>query len=75
MVQIQLRESAGGAQPVTPKDAENAKIQERARYLDMLDMDLQLHQMQINLMRSTGRLEGWLKSLSQSPAPDASNLR
>ncbi|HEU4636253.1 MAG TPA: TolC family protein [Edaphobacter sp.] len=74
VVQIQLRESASGAQPVTPKDAENAKIQERARYLDLLDTDLQLHQMQINLMRSTGRLEGWLKSLSQSP-PDASNPR
>lgn len=75
VVQIQLRESASGAQPVTPKDAENAKIQERARYLDLLDTDLQLQQMQINLMRSTGRLEGWLKSLSQSPAPAASNLR
>jgi outer membrane protein TolC len=75
VVQIQLRESASGAQPVTPKDAENARIQERARYLDLLDTDLQLHQMQINLMRSTGRLEDWLKSLSQSPASGASNLR
>jgi len=75
VVQIQLRESASNAQPVTPKDAENAKIQERARYLDLLDTDLQLHQMQINLMRSTGRLEDWLKSLSHSPSPDASNLR
>lgn len=75
VVQIQLRESASGAQPVTPKDAENAKIQERARYLELLDTDLQLHQMQINLMRSTGRLEGWLKSLSQSPVSDASNPR
>jgi outer membrane protein TolC len=75
VVEIQLRESASSAQPITPKDAENAKIQERARYLDLLDTDLQLHQMQINLMRSTGRLEGWLKSLSQSTGLGASNLR
>jgi len=75
VVQIQLRENAGGGQPATPKDAESARIQERARYLELLDTDLQLHQMQINLMRSTGRLEGWLKSLSHSTAPDASNLR
>lgn len=74
VVQVQLREG-GGAQPVTPKDADNARIQERARYLDLLDADLQLQQTQINLMRSTGRLEGWLKSLSRFPVPDASNGR
>jgi outer membrane protein TolC len=72
VVRVQLREGSPGGQPVTPKEEQNARIQERARYLDFLDADLQLRQTQINLLRSNGTLENWLKSSLHSLAPDAS---
>jgi outer membrane protein TolC len=73
VVNIQLRAGNTGGTPATPKDQQNARIQERAHYLDYLDADLQLRQMQISLLRSNGQLEDWLKSAAQSQAPTASN--
>ena len=72
VVQIQLKDGNPNGQPVTPKEEKNARIQERARYLDYLDADLQLRQTQINLLRSNGQLEDWLKSTSttlSAPVP------
>jgi outer membrane protein TolC len=66
VVRVQLGQGNPGGQPVTPKEEQNALVQERARYLDFLDADLQLRQTQINLMRSNGQLESWLKSVAQS---------
>jgi outer membrane protein TolC len=74
VVRVQLTNGSPSSQPVTPKDEQNARIQERARYLDFLDADLQLRQTEINLLRSNGQLENWLKSASQSPASVASKL-
>ena len=48
---------------LTPKDEQDAHIQERQRYLDVLDAKLQLQEAQICLLRQTGRLNEWLKSL------------
>ncbi|HMG03263.1 MAG TPA: TolC family protein [Edaphobacter sp.] len=62
VVRVQLRDGNPGGQPVTPKEEQNARIQERARYLDYLDADLQLRRLQIDLLRANGDLEGWLKS-------------
>jgi outer membrane protein TolC len=72
VVRVQLRDGSPGGQPVTPKEEQNARIQERARYLDYLDADLQLRQTQIDLLRANGDLENWLKSGVQSPSQDAS---
>ncbi|MCU1321574.1 MAG: outer rane efflux protein [Acidobacteriaceae bacterium] len=65
LAQLQSGLSNGGAL-MTPKDEQNARIQERQRYLDLLDADFQLRQTQINLLRQNGQLEDWLKSASQS---------
>ncbi len=62
VVRIQLRDGSPSGQPVTPKEEQNAHIQERARYLDFLEADYQLRQTQINLLRSNGQLEDWLRS-------------
>ncbi|MCU1223602.1 MAG: outer rane efflux protein [Edaphobacter sp.] len=72
VVRIQLRDGNPGGQPVSPKEEQNARIQERARYLDFLDTDLQLRQTQINLLRSNGQLEDWLKSTTLSQPSAAS---
>lgn len=61
VVRLQTQTNSG-AVPVTPKEEQNARIQERARYLEYLDADLQLRQTEIDLLRFNGQLEGWLKS-------------
>lgn len=65
---IQLQSGTGNpnAPPMTPKDEQKARIAERQKYISVLDMTLQLRQTQINLLRQTGQLESWLKSLSSA---------
>jgi outer membrane protein TolC len=59
-----------GAPPITPKEVENARIQERQKYVEMLDAKLQARKAQITFLRLTGRLDTWLSSLSDvSAAP------
>jgi outer membrane protein TolC len=64
---IQLHASQGGA-PLTPKEEQTAHMQERQRYLDLLDAKLQLLRARIYLLRQSGQLEGWLQSLKDVPA-------
>jgi len=65
LVQLQSGLSTGGTL-MTPKDEQNARIQERQRYLELLDADFQLRQTQVNLLRQNGQLEDWLRASSQS---------
>ncbi|WP_263384872.1 TolC family protein [Granulicella arctica] len=66
LLQLQGNGNSGGRQ-MSPKDEQNARIAEREKYLSYLDTNLQLRQTQINLLRQTGQLEPWLKSLSAHP--------
>jgi outer membrane protein TolC len=67
---IQLQASSSSANPqMTPKDEQNARIQERQRFLEVLDADFQLRQIQINMLRQNGKLEDWLKSAAQTQPP------
>jgi len=70
VVRTQLTLGNPNGQPITPKDEQDAMVQERQKYLDYLDADAQLRSAQINLLRSSGQLELWLKAslLSASPA-------
>ncbi|MGO4214001.1 TolC family protein, partial [Terriglobus sp. YAF25] len=62
-LRIQLNNGSGnGAAPPSPKDEQNALIQERQKYLDLLDADRQLREAQISALRLTGQLEEWLKT-------------
>jgi hypothetical protein len=69
LIQLQSGLSTSGAQQMTPKDEQTARIQERQRFLDVLDADFQLRETQINLLRQNGGLEDWLKFSSRSPVP------
>ena len=51
-----------GAPPITPKEVENAHIEERQKYVDMLDARLEERKAQITFLRLTGQLDSWLKS-------------
>jgi len=54
------------APQMTPKDEQTSRIAEREKYLTVLDANFQMRQAEINLLRQTGELEGWLKSAAQS---------
>jgi outer membrane protein TolC len=63
---VQMKQNSGGP-VITPKEAMNAHIQERQKYLDLLDSKLQLAKAQISLLRQTGELVKWLQSIQPSP--------
>lgn len=63
LLQLTPGGSSSSAAPVTPKDEQNARVQERARTIDLLNAEFQLNQAQVNLMRQNGQLQSWLKSV------------
>jgi outer membrane protein TolC len=63
LVQLTMGSGRESAAPMTPKDEQNARIQERQRYLEMLDATFQLRQAQISLLRQTGQLQSWIESV------------
>ncbi len=64
--QIQSGSANPNAAPLTPKDEEQAQINERRRYVEMLDAKFQLTQAQLSLLRSLGKIEDWAKSNLQT---------
>ena len=65
-VLIQLHASTGSA-PVTPKEEQNARIEEREKYLALLDAKQEAVKAEVTFLRQSGQLEGWLQSFSVSP--------
>lgn len=62
---------------MTPKDEQKARIQERQKYLDMLNAKSKLNETQIQILRLTGGLDAWLKSAlaTQPPTPVGPSVR
>jgi outer membrane protein TolC len=65
--EAQSQHATGGA-PITPKEVENTHIEERQKYVEMLDAKLQARKAQITFLRLTGALDGWLASLGNASA-------
>lgn len=59
-VMIQLH-GVSGAAPLTPKEEQQAHIQERQKYIDLLDARLQLNKARVSLLRQTGQLDSWIQ--------------
>ncbi len=66
-LQLQASSSATQGPQMTPRDEQNAMLQERQRTVDMLAADLQLRQTQIMLMRQQGILGDWLLKAINAP--------
>jgi outer membrane protein TolC len=64
LVQLSADGATSTGPQVNPKDEQNARLQEQARIIDLLEAEFQLNQAQVNLMRQTGQLESWLKSVA-----------
>jgi outer membrane protein TolC len=67
-VLTQLQNGSGNpnATPLTPRDEQKARIEERRRYIEKLEADFQLTQAEIQLQRSLGTVEEWAM---QAPHP------
>jgi outer membrane protein TolC len=66
-IQLQSNAANPSGLQMTPKDEQNARLQERQRYLDLLDADLELRQTEINLMKENGQIGDWLHSTITAP--------
>ena len=64
VIATQLSNGSGSQSgtPLTPKDEQQAHIEERQRYEDVLDANYSLLRAELNLLRSTGSIEDWAKS-------------
>lgn len=61
-IQAQLKSGSGSPNtaPVTPKDEQQARIQERERYQDALDAGFSMIRAELSLMRSLGQIGNWV---------------
>lgn len=59
MTQLQNGPGNPNATPLTPRDEQKARIEERRRYVDKLDADFQFMQARVQLERSLGTVEQW----------------
>jgi outer membrane protein TolC len=66
MTQIQNGTGNPNVTPLTPRDEQKARIEERHRYVEKLDADFHLIQAEIQLQRSLGTVEEWAM---QAPHP------
>src|ERR1017187_7107804 len=73
LVQLQSGTAEPNSPPMTPKDEQKARIDERERYLGVIDAGFQWRQAEIQLLRQTGKLLDWLNSTAATqPAPGTS---
>lgn len=60
--------SGPGAQPqLSPTAGQQARIDERQRYMDALDAGLELTKARLNLLRALGHMQDWLDELHAKP--------
>jgi outer membrane protein TolC len=62
LVQLQAGTGNSAGQQLSPKDEQNARMDERQAYIDLLTAQSDLRQAQIKLLRQNGQLEAWIKS-------------
>jgi outer membrane protein TolC len=76
LVQLQSGTGDPNSPAMTPKDEQKARIDERNKYLDVVDASFQLRQAEMQLLRQTGKLLDWLNSAATAhPAASTSALR
>jgi hypothetical protein len=75
LIQLQSGAQPNGAAVMTPEDEQNARLQERQRYIELLSTQFELQQAQVNLLRQTGVLDDWLKSALAAPATPSPSLQ
>jgi outer membrane protein TolC len=68
LTQINSPGTGSGATPLTPRDEQQARIEERRRAEDVLDASFELIKAELGLLRATGEIERWCQATVQ-PQP------
>ncbi len=68
LTQINSHSTAPGATPLTPREEQQARIEERRRAEDALDAGFELMKAELGLLRATGQIEKWCEAAIQ-PKP------
>lgn len=66
----QINQGAANGQPVPPQQADQYRVEERTRYVDMRDAQFNVTRTKLDLLNAVGGLEDWAK---QSTQPTASS--
>ena len=75
LVQLQSGTADPNSPPMTPKDEQKARIDERDKYLGVIDAAFQLRQAEIQLLRQTGKLLDWLNSAATARPATGTSLQ
>ena len=67
LVQLQVGNGNLSGRQANPKDEQNARIAAIDRTITLISTSFDLDQTRISLLRQTGQLEPWLKSLATAP--------
>ena len=62
LTQINSPSTAPGATPLTPREEQQARIEERRRAEDALDANFELMKAELGLLRATGQIEKWCEA-------------
>lgn len=62
LTQINAPSTAPGATPMTPREEQQARIEERRRAEDALDASFELMKAELGLLRATGEIEKWCEA-------------
>ena len=68
LTQINSPGTASGIAPMTPREEQQARIEERRRFDEVLEAGFELVKAELGLLRATGQIEQWCKSAIQ-PQP------
>ncbi|MHB1701242.1 MAG: TolC family protein [Acidobacteriaceae bacterium] len=68
LLQLKSSGSRPGVPALTPRDEQNARIDERQRYIDLLTTDFSVERARLDLLKASGKLEDWVRTAA-SDAP------
>ncbi len=65
LTQLSSPSVAPGANPLTPREEQQARMEERRRFGDVLDAGFEIVKAELSLLRATGGIDQWYKALAQ----------
>ena len=65
--QLESGNGQSSSAPMSPREEQSARIEERQRFEDSLDADFELTRARLSLLRIVGSVEDWAKTLPNTP--------
>ena len=72
LLQLKSRGSRPDVPALTPRDEQNAHIDERQRYIDLLTTDFSIERTRLDLLKASGKLEDWVRTAASNASGSSS---